>query len=455
MKRKVISLIMALTLLLSLQPVYGANQPVTLDMFQDVLKKVEAGYYKPVSRDALLQASLKGMLESLDPYSEYFTASDYKSFTDSIEGTFVGIGIIVNEHPQYIEVAQVYPGSPALGAGIQKNDLITSVNGQDISVMNFKDRIDRLLGAENTAVTIGISRGSEKLTKTLVRKKIEVNPVESKVLDNQLGYIRIYEFTTTSGKYFEDALAALQNQKIQGLILDLRDNPGGDIQAVLEISEKLVPKGTTLITIKYRDGQDSYLSEGAPLGLPMAVLINENSASGSEMLAGIIKDNKAGTLIGTKSYGKGVAQSTYDLQGGAAGGFKMTIAEFFTTALIKIQGVGINPNVVIEQPNVLNKEMLKNIAIIGNDPPIKVGHSGLNIMAVEQRLRVLGYSLVADGLYDPPLFETLKQMGIDADGSLTQAEAQKVQNLVDEASKKSEEDVQLKKAIEIVTSRLK
>lgn len=453
MKKKIFIFVLALVVSLSIQPVAAAAQPVTMDVFQDVLKQVETQYYKPVTRDALLQASLKGMLSSLDPYSEYFSASEYKSFTESIEGAFIGIGIIVNEHPQYIEVGQVYPGSPAMTAGVQKGDIITSVNGQALDLLKFNERIDRLLGQENTPVRIEILRGDEKVTKTIVRKRIEVNPVESKVLSNHIGYIRIFEFTSASDKYFEDALTMLREQKVKGLILDLRDNPGGDIEAVLKISEQFVPRGTTLITVKYRVGQDSFKSEKSPQSLPLAVLVNGNSASGSEMLAGIIKDNKAGVVIGTKTYGKGVAQATYALGDGSAGGYKMTVAEFFTTALVKIQEVGIQPDIFLNQPTTIPTEKAKNLARIEDSSPIKMGKSGLNVMAVEQRLALLGYTVAADGLYDRPLFDILLQLGIDSDGSLTQAEAEKVQNLLAQASQKAGEDVQLDKAIEILSKK--
>ncbi len=440
----------SLSLVLLTQPTYAATQPLTLDTFQSVLQNVEANYYKPVTRDLLLQASLKGMLESLDPYSEYYSAEEYKSFTDSLEGSFVGIGIIVNEDPNYIRVSQIYPNSPAQKGGIKKEDLIYSINGQSVAPLTFGERIDKLLGPVNTAVTVGILRGTEKLSITMTREKILVNPVEYKLLDNQLGYIRILEFSSASSQYFSEAITALQKQKIKGLVLDLRDNPGGDIESVLKISEWLVPKGTTLITVKYRDGQDSYQSEGDPIGVPLAVLINGNSASGSEMLAGIVKDNKTGTIIGTKSYGKGVAQNIYDLKNGEAGGYKMTVAEFFTTALVKIQEVGIMPNIVVEQPEGISVEAEKNLAVITESPPIAMGSSGLNVMAVEQRLKLLGYSLATDGLYDSQMAETLKQIGIDADGSLTVAEARQVQKILDEKSLRAKEDVQLKRAVEIL-----
>ncbi len=450
MKIKILALTVACALTFPLQPTYGAAQPVTLDTFQEVLKNVESNYYKPVTRDALLQASLKGMLESLDPYSEYYSAEEYKSFTDSLEGSFVGIGIIVNEHPHYISVTQVYPNSPAKKAGIQNGELIYSINSQEITPLTFQERIDKLLGPEKTTVNVGILRGTEKLSVTMVREKIHVNPVEYKVLDNQLGYIRILEFSSSSSQYFEEAITALQNQKIKGLVLDLRDNPGGDIESVLKISEWLVPKGTTLITVKYRVGQDSYRSERTPISIPLAVLINGNSASGSEMLAGIIKDNKTGTVIGTKSYGKGVAQNIYDLKGGSSGGYKMTIAEFFTTALVKIQDVGIMPNIVIDQPKKFTEENLMNLAVITDGQPVKQGAAGLNVVAVEQRLTLLGYSVVTDGVYDQQLADILRQMNIDIDGTLTQEEAKRVDQILTTRTQAAQTDLQLAKAVELL-----
>lgn len=447
--------VLTLTLTLACQaafPTYAAEQPVTLSTFESVLKNVEQNYYKPVTRDALLQASLKGMLESLDPYSEYYTAAEYKSFTDSLEGSFVGIGIIVTEHPAYINVVEVYPNSPAQRGGIQKGDLIYAVNGQELAALPYRERIDKLLGPENTPVTVGILRGTEKFSLNLTRSRIQVNPVESAVLEENTGYIRILEFTTTAADHFETALSTLRGQGIDSLILDLRDNPGGDIESVLRISEWLVPRGTTLITVKYRVGQESYESEREALGLPLAVLINENSASGSEMLAGIIKDNRTGTVIGTKSYGKGTAQNIYSIKDGASGGYKMTIAEFFTTSLVKIHQVGILPDIVVSQPVPMPAEKLKNLAVISQEAPVPPGGSGLNIMAVEQRLSLMGYTLNSDGVYDPQLAAILKQMGIDADGILTQAEAGQVEKLFLQASQKAVEDLQLKKALEVVNN---
>ncbi len=443
-------LILTLSLAMVVEPAFATAQPVTLDTFQSVLQNVETNYYKPVTRDALLQASLKGMLESLDPYSEYYSAAEYKSFTDSLEGSFVGIGIIVNEHPYYINVSQVYPNSPAQKAGIVKGDVIYSINGQDVTPLTFRDRIDKLLGPEKTSVTLGVLRGTEKLTVTMVREKILINPIEYKLMDNQVGYIRILEFTSNSSKYFEEAIAALQKQKMKSLVLDLRDNPGGDIESVLRISEWLVPKNTTLITVKYRVGEDSYRSERNPIGIPLSVIINGNSASGAEMLAGIVKDNKTGTVVGTKSYGKGVAQSIYDLKGGESGGYKMTIAEFFTTAMVKIQDAGIIPNILIDQPKPFTDENLKNLAVVGDPLPVKLGGAGLNIIAVEQRLSLMGYTMATDGVFDQKLADTLNQMGIDLNGILTQEEANKVKTMFDQTAQLSKEDLQLKKAIEVL-----
>jgi len=453
-KRSIAALVLTLTITSQATlSTYAASQAVTLNTFEGVLKQVEAEYYKPLERDALLQAALKGMLSSLDPYSEYFSASEYKSFTDSIEGSFVGIGVVVSEHPQYIEILQVYPDSPAMAAGLLKGDLITAVNGTDLSTLAYEQRIDRLLGAENTSVTIGLQRGDRKTAKTLVRKRIQVNPVESRLLDQQVGYIRIYEFTSNAPEHFEKALRVLQDQRIKGLILDLRDNPGGDVEAVLKISEWLVPRGTTLITVQYRQGSDSYQSEREPLGLPLTVLVNENSASGSEMLAGIVKDNKTGTVIGTRTFGKGVAQNTYALNGGRSGGFKVTIAEFFTTSKTRIQGAGITPDIVLPQPQPFPEAQMRNLAVIESDGAVKLGASGLNVMAVEQRLALMGYSITTDGVYDPQLYDTLRQMGIDRDGILTKAEALELQKVFNQASQKASEDVQLKKAMEVLASQ--
>lgn len=280
-----------------------------------------------------------------------------------------------------------------------------------------------------------------------------MNPVESRLLDQQVGYIRIYEFTSNAPEHFEKALRVLQDQKIKGLILDLRDNPGGDVEAVLKISEWLVPKGTTLITVQYRQGSDSYQSEREPLGLPLAVLVNESSASGSEMLAGIVKDNKTGTVIGTRTFGKGVAQNTYALNGGNSGGFKVTIAEFFTTSKTRIQGAGITPDIVLPQPKPFPEVQMRNLAVIESDGAVKLGASGLNVMAVEQRLALMGYSITTDGIYDPQLYDTLRQMGIDRDGILTKTEALELQKVFNQASQKASEDVQLKKAMEVLASQ--
>lgn len=448
MKKRIIATVMLIAL--AGQPVYASTQPVTLSTFESTLKNIEQNYYKPVSRDLLLQSALKGMLESLDPYSEYYSAEEYKSFTESLEGSFVGVGIVVTEHPSYINIMDIYPESPAARGGLKKGDLIYAVNGQEVAALPYNERIDRLLGPENTAVTLGVLRGTDKISMTLVRTKVQVNPVVSKMLEGDTGYIRIMEFTTHSAEYFESAVAALQKQGMKRLILDLRDNPGGDVESVIRISEHLVPMGTTLITVKYRTGQDSYQSQGVPLGIPLAVLINGNSASGSEMLAGIVKDNKAGTVIGTKSYGKGTAQNIYSIKDGASGGYKMTIAEFFTTSLVKIHQVGILPDIAVTQPAPFAEEKIKNLAVIGDERPVKLGESGLNVMAVEQRLSLMGYTVTTDGIYDQQLAGILKQMDIDVDNNLTQPEARALEKVFLQASQKAEEDLQLKKALEVL-----
>ncbi|MDO5557681.1 MAG: S41 family peptidase [Clostridia bacterium] len=312
-------------------------------------------YRGEINDNDLLEGAIKGYVEGLgDEYTEYFTAEEMKNFLEDTTGKYVGIGIYMqkNSNDDNILVLSTMKGSPAEQVGLKSGDIITKIDGEECANQELSVSSDKIKGEEGTKVNLEIYRGSgEILNFEIERKPIEVNQVASEKLDDDIGYIEIASFNENVATHFEEHYRELEKQGIKSLIIDLRNNGGGIVDEALYIAETMVNKGDTLLIKSDKDDkEDVTVSKKDPIvKVPVVVLINEYSASASEILAGILHDNIGTKLIGTKSYGKGVIQTAFSMSDGS--GLKITTNEYFTPNHNTINKTGINPDVEVELPD--------------------------------------------------------------------------------------------------------
>ncbi len=312
---------------------------------------IDQYYYEGVDTDAVAEGVYTGMLRGLgDPYSNYFTAEEYSSFNENTTGIYYGIGVVLqqNAETKAVTALHVYPGTPAEEAGVKDGDMIVKIDDTEVNGQELTELVTMIKGEEGTKVHLRLAREGEKdyVETDVERRQIAVPTVQYQMLEGDVGFIQITEFSESTMEQFEEALASLQGEGMKSMIVDLRDNPGGVLQTVCEMLDKLLPKGLIVYTEDKYGSRSNYESDEACMDIPMAVLINGNSASASEIFAGAVKDYKYGTLIGTKTFGKGIVQTIIPLSDGSA--VKVTMAKYFTPKGNYIHGVGIEPDIELE-----------------------------------------------------------------------------------------------------------
>ena len=320
-----------------------------------LLESYIRGYYlEEVDEDALEDYLYYGLVAGLgDPYAAYYNEEETQSMLDSSSGSYCGIGAVFSQNmiTGVITVSRVYEGFPSYEAGILPEDILIRVEDEDVTGQDLTNVVTKIKGEEGTEVTITMLRGEEEIDFTMERRVIEVPTVEHKMLADDVGYIMISEFDGVTDAQFHDALTDLQAQGVKSLIIDLRNNGGGSVDAVCAIADELLAEGPIVFT-EYKDEERTERSsDAACVDLPMAVLMNGNSASASEILAGALQDYGVAEIVGTQSYGKGIVQSVIDLQDGTA--LKITTAKYYTPNGNNIHEIGITPDVEIDLPEEL------------------------------------------------------------------------------------------------------
>lgn len=318
------------------------------DQVRNILKR---DYYQDVDENVLVEGAVSGLADSLkDPYTVYFNKDQMKSFVEKSEGSYVGIGVSVNTDSNgVLTIVEPFENSPAQLAGLKQGDKIIKVDDRDVTALRDENMIISMIkGEENSKVKLTVYRTSEDKTLSfdVTRKRIKTSNIKSEILPGNIGYIKLVMFDSEIDSYFENDLQKMLSKDIKGLIIDLRDNPGGSYEQVVAIADRLIPEGLIVYTEDRNLKRQEKKSDRRELGLPLVLLINGNSASASEILAGAVKDNKTGTLVGTKSFGKGLVQELLTLGDGS--GLKVTISRYFTPSGVCIQGIGIKPDIEIE-----------------------------------------------------------------------------------------------------------
>lgn len=317
-----------------------------------IRNKIDEEYIGEIDENDLIEGAIKGYVSGLnDEYTEYLTVDEMSSFTEDIEGEFVGIGVYITKDTENntILVYGTIPDSPAQEAGLKTGDIITSVDGVECNGDDYDTITNSIKGMEGTKVTIGILRDGEELSFEIERKTVEVKHVTSQKLENNIGYIYISSFEGDVSSQFEEAYNDLANQGITSLIIDIRNNGGGIVDESLDIAEMMTDKGQTLLIESDKNGEEEVIKaeEDKTITMPIVLLVNEYSASASEILAGILKENvENATLIGNTTYGKGVIQTLYPLTDGS--GIKITTNEYFTPNHNTINKIGVEPDIKVD-----------------------------------------------------------------------------------------------------------
>lgn len=323
-----------------------------LEIFSRTIAEVDENYVREVTPEKLIQGALEGMLSSLDDYSQFLDAEAYKEMQVETKGRFGGLGIVIAVKDNVLTVVAPIEGTPAYKAGIKPGDRIVKIEGESTKKLSLYEAVKKLRGPSGTTVNITILREGEKelLEFTLTRAIVEVQSVkEATLTKDKIGYIRLVEFQEKSASILREEIMKLKNQGMRGLVLDLRNNPGGLLNSAIEIAEIFVPEKKVVVSTQGRkkDQNVQYLSHGGiGNGLPLAILINSGSASASEIVTGAVQDWHLGVIVGTKSFGKGSVQTVIPLSNGTA--LRLTTANYFTPQGRCINGEGLHPDVVIE-----------------------------------------------------------------------------------------------------------
>ncbi|MDU2584132.1 MAG: S41 family peptidase [Anaerococcus prevotii] len=318
---------------------------------------IDKNFLFDYEEEDLYEGSLKGMFANLgDPYTQYYSKDEFSKLMETLDGRYKGIGVLVQASKEgFIKVVQVFDGSPASEAGLKEGDYIIKVEGKEYSADQMEEAVAIMKGEEDTNVKITVRRmkedgkNFEDIDMDVARRDVKVDTIDESLLgirDKKIGYIHIKSFDDVTGEDFEDSYKKLKEAGMEGLVLDLRNNPGGSLDVCLDIADKFLDKGV-IVTTEDKNGEViTEESDEEKDDIPMTVLVNENSASASEILSGALKDRDRAKIIGKKTFGKGIVQKLFPLEDGS--GAKITISEYHTPSGAKINKVGVEPDIEVE-----------------------------------------------------------------------------------------------------------
>ncbi|GAU77798.1 S41 family peptidase [Fusibacter sp. 3D3] len=411
-------------------------------------------YYKDVDKQILIEGAYRGIFESLDPHSNYFTPEEYSEFSTDMEGEFSGIGATITDGDEYVEIVSPIKNTPAYRAGLLPNDKIATIDGEDAKGWTKEKAVVKIRGEKGTKVTLGIIRGnhSEILPFEIIRDIIVVNTVNFELLENNIGYIEITQFGEKTNAEFDAAIKYMQENKVDKLIVDVRNNPGGFLHSAIHISDYFVDKGKEIVKVDYRGKTDEvFRAEREKLPMTLAVLVNGGSASASEIFSGTVQQNKTGTVIGSLTYGKGTVQNLVPLTNG--GGIKLTVAEYLTPNNTHVDKKGITPDLEIRGvDNIVRAQYLEFVPMSEKVYRYR-GEIGLNVYGAQQRLKMLGYDVSVDGQFGEQTEKAIRayqaEHHLTVNGVLTLKTVDSIE-VKTAAYIKGEYDLQLNRAIELL-----
>lgn len=409
-------------------------------------------FLEDVSREELINAAISGMVDSLDdPQTQFFTANDYQEMMIKIDGSFSGVGVEISAVGDYITVVAPIKNTPGEKAGLKAGDRIVAVDGKSIIGVTPTEAAQLMRGPEGTKVTLTVERENveEPLTFNITRANIVVPSVFAEMLEGKIAYLQITTFDEHTSSDFQKALLELETEGMRGLILDLRDNPGGLLDQAVKVGQEILPAGPIAHMVD-RDGNilQTYQSYGMEKEYPIVVLINGGSASAAEIIAGALQDTGTGILVGTKTYGKATVQHLERLSN--RGGIRYTVAKYQTPNGRDIHGRGLEPDVPVELPEdyyYLQFELMADL---------KLGDEGANVLILQKILRALGHAVDGTGKYDEATVQAVrtfqKQHNLTANGRADSATRTELRKQVESILPTL--DVQLQKAVEIVKNKI-
>lgn len=331
------------------------------DKEEEIYNTIDEYYLNGIDNDKMKDGIYKGMVDSLgDPYTVYYNTEEYKQFTSSSSGTYSGIGVAVSQNVTTgaITIVKTFKKGSGEKEGMKPGDVIYKVEGKKIEGLELSKVVSMIKGKEGTFVKVTVLRDGKEIEFNLERKKLEVDTVNYRMEDRsgkKIGYISVSEFDEVTASQFKSAISELSKEGMEGLVIDLRDNPGGLLDVTCEMLDRMIKKGLLVYTVdKYGKRVDEDATDSDSFDKPVAILVNGNSASASEVFSGAMKDYKAATLVGTKTFGKGIVQSIVPFGDGTA--MKVTVSKYYTPNGVNIHGTGIEPDVVVE----LSKDATKN-----------------------------------------------------------------------------------------------
>lgn len=455
----VVAVVLIAGLLAFPAPAAGADGSGSPDLspLELCVQLLEAYYPGEYDLDEMIEAAADGLIRALgDPYSDYLTPSEYESLITGLEGRFGGLGIYIDEAADgYIVIIAPIKGTPADLAGLRPGDKIVEVDGEDIRYISASEASVILRGAPGTKIRLGIVREGVQgtLTVELTRAWIEITPVEYEMAEDGLGIVRLTTFNELATRHLDEALAALKAQGARGILLDLRNNGGGLVDEALNVAGRFVPAGEVVVSVQRKDGPpEVHRSDGRNhVGLPVVVLVNGGTASAAEIVAGAIKDNKAGALVGTKTYGKGSIQTVWLFTNGC--GLRLTIAHYATPSGLLIEGRGIAPHEVVADPwQAAYPPQLDWYR------PIRHMRVGLDVLALEEVLEYLGLiDDTPDGVYGMVSVEAVrafqKSAGLPVTGTVDGPTATALNRAAGEQGQPR--DTQLERALKLLSAMIR
>lgn len=414
--------------------------------------KLEEEYYKEVDEEAVINGAINGMIDALeDPYSDYMNQDEASQFNESISSSFQGIGAEIQEVDGVINIVSPIKNSPAEKAGLMSNDKIMAVDGTDIKGYSASEAVLLIRGSKGTEVTLSIQRGTNALMEvTIVRDDIPIETVYAEMLDDQVAHIIISSFSTNTYEELLTAIDSMDKEGMKALVLDVRQNPGGLLSSAIDISNLFVEEGKNLLQIEIQNDKEvTVATAGTRVEVPVTIIIDEGSASASEILAGALSESANVPLVGLNSFGKGTVQTVNDLPDGS--NIKITTAKWLTPDGNWIHDVGILPDYVVEYP------AYAMLPPLDTTVTLKVNQSSEAVQNAEEMLSAVGYAVgEVDGNYDEQMSTAVKKF--QSDNKLTVSgnlDGDTAYLLMDKLRAKiMEEDPQLLKAQEIVTDLL-
>ena len=422
----------------------------------EVLDMIERKYYIPVDRKKLLDSAIRGMFEALDdPYSAYLDESEAEQLADSIEGSFSGIGARLQVRGGKVIVESALRDSPAERAGLLPRDVILSVNGHSLVGVDLNEAVNLIRGPKGTKAKLVVQRegAGKPFQLILVRDEIDLESVFSRLTPDGIGIIEIRQFALNSLERFKEKLGELEAAGMKALVIDVRNNPGGPLPAVVSIAQLFIPKGEPVVQVENRQGgREVTVSQGTKKPYPVAVLINRGSASAAEVLAAALQESANALLIGEQSFGKGTVQVSYESEVDEGSQIKLTIAKWLTPSGRWIHEEGIVPDVTVEQPDYFKVARLSRERTLARDT-IAEDVKNLQIM-----LRALGFSPGrTDGYFDESTEEALKSFqrdaGLPPTGRTDEATADQLEQRMRDMITDPANDWQLNRALQVLRAR--